>query len=173
MSGKRVSGGAAPRRSSQALELFEKAFRALGKKDFERAQTHFAALLEQHKDQPDLIERARVYLLICERETHPAAPFKPKSLEELLAHGVFLHNAESFADAVKCFRRAAEQAPKNVHAHYCLAASLARTGDVGGAIQALREAITISSEVRAQARHDADFDDIRDEAGFEALIEAV
>jgi tetratricopeptide (TPR) repeat protein len=171
MSGRK--GGAEPRRSGQALELFEKAVRALGKKDFERAQTHFSALLEQHRDQPDLVERARVYLLVCERELRPGGAFKPKSLEELLTHGVFLHNAESYADAVKCFRRAAEQAPKSEHAHYCLAASLARTGDVDGAIRALREAITISSEVRAQARHDADFDGIREEAEFEALIEAV
>jgi len=171
MSGKKASGE--PRRSGQALELFEKAVRALGKKDYERARTHFSALLEQHKDQPDLVERARVYLLVCERALRPPATFKPKSIEELLAYGVFLHNAESFADAVKYFRRAADQAPKSEHAHYCLAASLARTGDVDGAVEALREAITISSEVRAQARHDADFDGIREEAGFEALIEAV
>jgi tetratricopeptide (TPR) repeat protein len=173
MSGKRVPGAIEQRRSGQALELFEKAIRALGKKDYERAHTHFASLLELHKDQPDLAERARVYMLVCERELRPPAAFKPKTVEELLTHGVMLHNAESFAEAAKCFRRAAEQAPKSEHAHYCLAASLARTGDSAGAVLALRDAITVSSASRAQARYDADFDSIRDDPEFDALIEAV
>ena len=160
------------RRSQQALDLFEKAAKALGKHDWDRARDHLDTLIESHPEQRDLIERARAYRAVCERALLEArkAPFKPKGFEDLLNHGVFLHNRGEFEEALKVLRQAAEIHPKNEHVLYCLAATAARAGDSAAALKALRSAIAVSPANRAQARGDSDFDPIREDEEFIELV---
>ena len=157
------------RRYQQAVELFEKAVKAFGKKDFARAQTHLKALLEGHADQPDLAERARSYLAMCERG-QGLKPARPKTFEELLNYGVVLHNRGEFEQAVKYLKQASAKEPKNEHALYCLAAAHSRAGEVDDALKALRGAIQASPSSRNQARHDADFEPLRGEDEYVALV---
>ena len=118
---------------AQALEAFEKAVKALGRKDFERALDLLDALIEAHPQERDLIERARSYRAICERglEKRP----RPKTFEDFLNYGVYLHNRGEYPEALKALQHAAEIHPKNEHVLYCLAAVQARTGDRGAAHQ--------------------------------------
>src|SRR5574341_1918430 len=133
----------AERRSNAALEAFEKALKALGRKDYERARETFADLITTHPDERELLERARAYHAVCERAMAEArrTPFKPKTFEDLLQYGVYLHNRGEFEEALRCLRQAVEMHPKNEHALYCLAATAARAGDTPSALKALRSAI--------------------------------
>ena len=139
------------RRSQQALDIFERAAKALGKHEW---------------------ERARAYRAVCERALVEAkkTPFRPKGFEDLLNHGVFLHNRGEFEEALKVLRQAAEIHPKNEHVLYCLAATSARAGDSAAALKALRSAIAVSPANRAQARGDSDFDPIREDEEFIELV---
>jgi tetratricopeptide (TPR) repeat protein len=173
MSGKKAAASStADRRSSQALELFEKAVRALGKKDYERARDLLDGLIESHPEERDLLERARSYRTFCERTLQEAKRpnFRPKNFEDMLNHGVFLHNRGEFEEALRVLRQAAEIHPRNEHVLYCLAATAARTGDNATALKALRSAIAASPANRAQARSDSDFDPLRDDEEFISLI---
>lgn len=154
------------------MEAFEKAVKALGKKDYEKAHELFDELIAAHPEERDVIERARAYKAVCERALSESrrGAFKPKTFEELLQYGVFLHNRAEFEEALKYLRQAAEIHPKNEHVLYCLAATAARAGDTGSALKALRSAIAASPASRAQARFDPDFDPIRDDEGFVELI---
>jgi tetratricopeptide (TPR) repeat protein len=169
MSGKKAAG-VMDRRSSHALELFEKATKALGKRDYERAREHFAALIAAHPEERDILERARIYKALCDRALEKRPSFRPRGFEDLLTYGVYLHNRGEFEDALKHLQQAAEIHPKNEHVLYCLAAAAARSGDTQAAIKALRSAIAANPETRAQARSDSDFDPIREEEEFAALI---
>lgn len=169
MSAKKPTG-VAERRSSHALELFEKAMKALGKREYERARDHLETLLAAHGDERDIVERARTYKALCDRALERRPAFKPKGFEDLLNYGVYLHNRGEFEDALKHLQQAAEIHPRNEHALYCLAAAAARSGDTAVAIKALRTAIAVSPETRTQARSDSDFDPIRDEDDFVALV---
>lgn len=157
------------RRYQQAVALFEKAVKALGKKDFDRTETHLNGLIESHADQPDLIERARAYLAMCER-ARGEAPARPRTFEELLNYGVVLHNRGEFREAVKHLRQAVSKHPKNEHALYCLAASQSRAGEMEAALKTLRSAIQANPASRTQARHDPDFETLRGEEVFLALV---
>ncbi|HEY7513031.1 MAG TPA: hypothetical protein VIC87_01055, partial [Vicinamibacteria bacterium] len=53
------------RRASHALELYEKAVKALGRKDFDRAADLLDELIEGYPDERDLLERARAFRLLC------------------------------------------------------------------------------------------------------------
>ena len=167
----RKSAGAAPeRRPSEAVEGFEKAMKALGKRDFEKAKTAFEALLTAYPAETEVRERAKAYLALCERQLEKRPAFRPKNVSDLLSQGVFLHNKGEFDEAMRLFRQAADQQPKNGDALYCLAAATARAGQSEAALHALRSAIEVSPAVRAQARSDSDFDGLRQEPAFQSLV---
>ena len=158
------------RRSTQAIELFEKAVRALGKKDFARAGALLDELLQSYPDQSEILERARAYRAVVERGGGKRAAFRPKSFEELLNYGVFLHNKGEFEEALKFLGQAAEIHPRNENVLYCMAAAAARAGETPMALKALRSAIVVNPANRAQARSDSDFDPIREDEEFAALV---
>jgi tetratricopeptide (TPR) repeat protein len=158
---------ASNRRYQQAVDLFERAVKALGRKDLERARDLFDALLEHHPDQQELVERARAYRAMCDRSRRPA---RPKTFEELLNYGVVLHNRGEFALAVRYLQQALEIHPRSESALYCLAAAQARAGDAVAALKTLRSAIHANPASRALARRDDDFAALRAAAEFQALV---
>ena len=155
------------RRYQQALELFEKAVKALGRKDFDRSRGLLDGLIEDFPDQQELVERARAYRAMCDRTRRPA---RPKTFEELVNYGVVLHNRGDFELAVKYLSQALDIHPRSESALYCLAAAQARAGDAQAALKALKSAIHANPASRAQARKDADFEPLRDAAAFQALV---
>jgi tetratricopeptide (TPR) repeat protein len=169
MSKKAARAPVGDRRYRQAVDLFEKAVKAFGHKDFDRAKTHLETLIDGHDDQPDLVERARSYLAMCQR-AGGRKPARPRTFEELLNYGVVLHNRAEFAEAVKFLRQAVAKHPRNEHALYCLAAAQARAGEAHAALKALRSAIHANPASRTQARQDPDFEPLRAEEEFQALV---
>ena len=157
-------------RSNQGLDTFEKAVKALGKRDYERAKELLDELIAAHPEERDILERARAYRTLCARELERKPSYRPKTFEEQLNYGVYLHNRGEFEEALKYLHQAAEQHPKNEHALYCIAAASARAGDTPGALKALRSAISANGANRAQARSDSDFDPIREDEEFVALV---
>ncbi len=155
------------RRYQQALDLYERAIKALGRKDLDRARGLLDDLLEGHSDQQELVERARAYRAMCDRSRRPA---RPKTFEELLNYGVVLHNRGDFSQAIRHFQLALEIHPRHENALYCLAAAQARHGDAPAALKALRSAIHASPQSRALARRDDDFEPLRAAAEFQALV---
>jgi tetratricopeptide (TPR) repeat protein len=163
---------ASEKRSAQAVDLYEKAMKSLGKHDYEKAKEQLETFLESHAEERDIAERARLFLAMCVRSLEKRPAYKPKTVDELLNHGVILHNRGEYAEALKFYAQAAEQQPKNEHVLYCIAASEAQRGDVAAALKSLRAAIVASPESRAQAQADADFDSIRDNEEFGEILDA-
>lgn len=155
------------RRYQQALDAFERAAKALGRKDFDRCRELLDGLIEDFPDQRELVERARAYKAVCDRSRRPP---RPKTFEELLNYGVVLHNRGDFAHAVKYLQQALDIHPRNESALYCLAAAQARAGDTPAALKALKSAIHANPASRTQARRDADFEPLREAAAFQALV---
>ena len=168
MNSKKATG--VDRRFAQGVEVFEKAVKALGKKEYERARDHFDTLISSYPDVRDLVERARAYRAHCERSLEKRPSYRPKTFEDIVNYGVYLHNRGEFQEALRFLHQAAEIHPKNEHVLYCLAAAAARSGDTATALRALRSAILASPASRAQARSDADFDAIREDDEFVALV---
>jgi len=158
------------REHSHALALFERAAKALGKKDFERARAALDELLGSDGLPRELLERARAYRAMCDRGRRAG---RPRTFEELLNYGVVLHNRGDFAQAVKYLTQAKELDSRSDSALYCLAAAQARAGSTAKALEALRSAIARNPASRAQARHDEDFAALRGAQEFQALVAPV
>jgi tetratricopeptide (TPR) repeat protein len=162
MTTKKPAPAGSDRRFAQAVDAFGKAFKALGKRDFEKAQALFDELLASHPDERDVLDRARSYRQLCVAALARKPAARPKGHDELLLQGVVKHNAGEYDDALKLLRQALEERPQSDDALYCIAASSALAGDPSGALEALTKAIELSPGCRAQARADADFDAMRD-----------
>ncbi|MGE0452924.1 MAG: tetratricopeptide repeat protein [Vicinamibacteria bacterium] len=171
MNAKKGGATAEVRRSAQAIEVYEKALKALGKKDHQKARELFESLVASYPEARDVVERALLYKAVCDRALDKRPAFRPKTVEEMLSYGVFLHNQGEFEGALKLFQQVLEQQPKNEHALYCAAASAARLGDETATHKSLRAAIQLSQANRAQARHDSDFEAFQDSDSFLALLD--
>src|SRR4051812_33420425 len=65
----------------EAVGLYERGLQALQRRDFAAAATALRSVIQQYPDERELLERARLYLKVCERELEPKEP-APRSADE-------------------------------------------------------------------------------------------
>lgn len=159
------------RPAADAVTLFQAGMQALQRHDYTAAGGHFERLLESYPSEGALRERSMVYLVLCQREL-ARRPTEPRTVEErLTAATAALNNGDD--DAAEGFvRTVLRDAPQHDLALYLLAAVEARRGADDEALLLLTRAMSINPEIRAQARHDADFEAIRDLEAFRRLIDS-
>jgi tetratricopeptide (TPR) repeat protein len=163
-----LSGFAPP---AEAVALFERGMAALQSHDYRSAAGHFQAVVGHFPAERALVERSRVYLALCQREIE-RRPAAPRTVEErLTAATAALNNGED-ANAETLVRRVLDDSPQHELALYLLAAIEARRGARESALTLLTRAFDVSPEIRAQARHDLDFETLRDLEAFRQLLEA-
>jgi predicted Zn-dependent protease len=153
-----------------AVSVFERAMAALQRHEYRKALTEFEALQRHFPLESALLDRARGYAALCQRELSRSSAVAPRTIEErLTAATAALNNGED-QRAEQLIGHVLRDAPRHELAHYLLAVVHARRGAVPAALDALRHAIAASPEVRAQARHDADFESLRGNHAFEQMM---
>lgn len=155
----------------EAVAIYERGVQALQRHDFAVAATHFRNVIDRYPEERELLERANLYLRVCERETQRQAAAPPASGDHVYAATVAL-NAGDHAGAVGHLQRALSADADNDHAHYIMAAALSQRGRREEALQHLQRSIALNPQNRAQARQDPDLDNIRSHEGFRAVIDA-
>ena len=168
----RVPESAAPAGPSrEALSGFEAALKALQQHDYAAAAGQFRALLAGFPQERPLLDRVRVYLDLCERELR-SAPASPSTAEERLTLATAALNNGDNRAAERLAQEVLDVTPDHDLALYLVAAVRARQGDATAALQHLRRALEVSPDVQAQARHDADFDLLKENEEFRDLLES-
>jgi tetratricopeptide (TPR) repeat protein len=164
---------APPRRPAfyEALALYETGVRALQRHDFEAAAVSLRNVIQRYPGERELVERARLYLQVCERETarRPSGPQTPA--ESVYAATVAL-NAGDVEGALGHLARALEKAPDSDHAHYIMAVALVDKGDTALALVHLRQAITLNPDNRSVALQDSDLSALHNLEVFRQALEA-
>jgi hypothetical protein len=112
-----------------------------------------------------------VYLALCEREL-ARRPVALQTTEERLTAATAALNNDDDRGAERLVRAVLDEAPRHELALYLLAAIEARRGARESALVLLTRAFDVSPEIRAQARHDLDFETLRDLDAFRQLLEA-
>lgn len=155
----------------EAVALFEQGMAALQSHDYRSAEGYFQGVVGRFPAERALAERSRVYLALCRRELERRPP-APRTVEErLTAATAALNNGED-ASAETLVRGVLDDSPQHELALYLLAAIEARRGARESAVTLLTRAFDVSPEIRAQARHDLDFETLRDLEAFRQLLEA-
>lgn len=154
----------------EAIALYERGVQALQRHNYPAAAEHFRTVLDRHPDERELVERARLYLRVCERETsrQPSTPTTPE--ERVYAATVSLNSGDHDA-ALDHLNRALHDNPESDHAHYIMAVALSMRGRAETALDHLRQAIALNPDNRSLARQDPDLDTLRGHESFQAILE--
>jgi tetratricopeptide (TPR) repeat protein len=134
---------------------------------FEKARAALEKLLPDAP--PEIAERARVYLAVCQRNSR-SEELAFKTPEERYDYAISLLNAGSFEDARDQFEAILRDSPRADFAHYGMALLNSMTGQAEEALDHLGRAIEINPAARIQARSDPDFVDMADDPRFTELL---
>ena len=154
----------------EAVAIYERGVQALQRHDFQGAAGFFRTVLERYPDERELLERARLYLRVCERETARQPPAPKTSAERVYAATVAL-NSGDHSGALDHLQRALGEDPDSDHAHYIMAVALGMRNRSDEALEHLRQAIALNPENRSLARQDPDLDILRDHNRFRDALD--
>jgi tetratricopeptide (TPR) repeat protein len=154
----------------EAVAMYERGLQALQRRDFAAAASSLRTVIERYPDERELLERARLYLKVCERELEPKEP-TPKTADEWVYAATVAQNSGDETTALRHLQRALSEDARHDHAHYLMAAAMAQRGDPATALEHLRRAVALNPENRSRARQDSDFDVLRDDPGFRTALE--
>src|SRR3954468_20779942 len=149
----------------EAVTIYERGVQALQKHDFGAAAGFFRTVLERYPEERELLERARLYLRVCERETSRQPPTAKTPAELVYAATVAL-NSGDHSGALDHLQRALGEDPQSDHAHYIMAVALGMRSRADEAIEHLQQAIALNPENRSLAKQDPDLDILRDHSRF-------
>ena len=155
---------------AEAFAVFQAGMEALQAHRYADAARQFEALLQGFPAEGPLLDRTRVYLDLCRRELGRRSA-NLRTVEDRLTAATMALNQDDDDQAEALARSALEESPEQDLALYLLAAVNARRGHHEEALTFLSRAFAVRPDARAQARHDSDFDDLRDSDAFQALLE--
>ena len=111
----------------EAVAIYERGVQALQRHDYEGAAGFFRTILDRYPDERELLERARLYLRVCERET-ARQPTGPKTPAERVYAATVALNSGDHTGALDHLQRALGEDPESDHAHYIMAVALGMRG---------------------------------------------
>jgi tetratricopeptide (TPR) repeat protein len=157
------------RDEAAALHAFEQAHKEFARGHFTEASRMFRQLIERYPKASEVIARSRTYLSVAETRMHSERGL-PRDADSLYDRGVVELNRGEYIAAQEMFERALKREPASAHVHYGLAATRARLGSVGSALESLERALDLQPNLRSRAQHDQDLAALRNEPDFERLI---
>ena len=150
--------------------MYERGLQALQRRDFAASAEALRNVIQRYPDERELLERARLYLKVCERELEPKEP-APKTPDEWVYAATVALNAGDESAAVRNLQRALTEDARHDHAHYMMAVVSTRRSDAQAALDHLRRAVSLNPENRSLARQDPELEALRDDPTFKALAE--
>jgi tetratricopeptide (TPR) repeat protein len=156
------------RHTENAKKDFDRGMAALQKRKFEEAERNFLDLIQKYAGEKELVDRARVYLSICERQKKSARPALVEP-EDFYYAAVLEKNRGNVSEAIEHLKRAARKNGGG-RVDFLLACCYAQNGEIGTALEHLRRAIEEDQRNRILARHDRDFDPLRETPEFQELL---
>lgn len=162
-----------PARSTyaEAVLTYERAMQALQAKRYRDAAQLLKTVIATYPEEKELLERASLYLRVCERHLTPpdATPSTP---EERVYAATLAINAGDFDRAVSLLSSAVAQDANNDHAEYMLGVALAIRGNNEAAITHLERAVALNPETRNLIAKEADLEALRRTDAIVALLAA-
>jgi tetratricopeptide (TPR) repeat protein len=155
------------RLAENARKEFDRGVAAIQKKRIEEAERHFTELIQKYPDEKELADRARVYLAVCDRQKKANAVLTEP--EDFYYAALLAKNRGQVMEAIDHLKRAVRKNGGG-KVDFLLACCYAQNGERETAIEHLKRAIEEDQSNRILARHDSDFDPVRDTPEFQELL---
>jgi len=158
-----LSDQGAAERADETLEIYTRGLKRLHESDWEEASALFQKIVDE-SDNRQIADRARQNLAVCQARTAEEAADGDPYLR-----AVFEKNRGNLDAALEICSREGKEAQDERYA-YLLASLKALLGEKEAALSHLATAIRLEPKNRIHAYHDPDFDTVREEEGFTALV---
>jgi tetratricopeptide (TPR) repeat protein len=162
-----AKSGSAASENSRLVQEYQNALQLMQQGKFEKARVIFEKLSREAP--PEIIERSRVYLTVCARNSADSS-LSFKTPEEQYDYAVSLLNTGNFEEARDQFEAILNASPQADFAHYGMALLSSMTGQAEEALEHLSRAIELNPANRIQARSDPVFVDMADDPRFTELL---
>jgi tetratricopeptide (TPR) repeat protein len=146
---------------------YQSAVQLMQEGKFDKARALFEKLA--HDGAPELLERSRTYMVVCERNGQKKG-LAFSNAEERYDYAVSLLNTGNYEDARDQFESLLKSNTLADCAHYGLAILNSITGQAEECLDHLHKAIELNPRNRIQARSDTDFNDMADDPRFTELL---
>lgn len=144
---------------------------ALQAKRYRDAANLLKTVIVTYPEEKELLERAQLYLRVCQRHLAPpdATPSTP---EERVYAATLAINSGDLERAVTLLSSALTQDPANDRAEYMLGVALAIRGNQEAAIPHLERAVALNPDTRNLIAKEADLEPLRHTEAIAALLSA-
>jgi len=152
----------------KALAAFEQAMKVFHKGNYKKASELLVAFLEKHDSENEFVDRARMYLKICDRDVKKEA--QPlKSFDDYYQNGVFEANHGEYEEAKKMLIKAQSLEPKEGKVSYLLASVYCRLDQPEKSLEHLESAIALDSYFAILAQNEEDFIFLKEDEKFKLV----
>jgi tetratricopeptide (TPR) repeat protein len=156
------------RHAENARKDYDRGVAAIQKKKLDEAERHFIDLIQKYPEEKELVDRSRVYLTVCERQRRDPRPALTEP-EDFYYAAVLEKNRGNVAEAIEHLKSAAKKNGGG-KVDFLLACCYAQKGEIEIALEHLQKAIAEDQRHRILARHDRDFDPVREAPEFQKLL---
>lgn len=156
------------RHTENARKDYDRGVASLQKKKLDEAERHFVDLIQKYPEEKELVDRARVYLTVCQRQRRDPRPALSEP-EDFYYAAVLEKNRGNVSEAIAHLNQAARKNGGG-KVDFLLACCYAQQGDLETALAHLQKAIQEDQRHRVLARHDRDFDSVRETPEFQKLL---
>jgi tetratricopeptide (TPR) repeat protein len=155
----------------QAVDIYERGLEALQRHEYGRAAELLQGVLARFPEEKELLERVRLYLNVCERQTLPRDA-TPRTAEERVYAATLAINAGAYETGLAQLEALAQESPRDDHVHYMLTVVHTLRRDLIAALACLQRAVELNPENRLLASQDADLEALRQHPRFRSVVGA-
>jgi tetratricopeptide (TPR) repeat protein len=154
----------------KSISAYEQAMKAFHKGDFEKAEELLSAFLEKDPDEKEVVDRARIYLSICLNKKEKKTVIL-KTFEDYYQNGVYKANQGKFEEAINLLEKAQKIEPKQGKIPYLMSLVSVQQDNIDETVTHLERAVKLDDYFKILAQNEIDFDNIKGDERFKAIVE--
>jgi len=152
----------------KSLSAYAQAMRIFRRGDYDKALEQLNAFLEKHTAEKELLDRAKIYLSICQGRKNKEV-ISLKTFDDYYQFAVYKINQGDLKQALKLLEKAKEKAPKEGKVFYLAAIAYCLMENTDLCLQNLKEAIHRDKFFSVLARNEEDFEPLWEDKKFKLI----
>ena len=152
----------------KSLSAYSQAMKAFRKGDYQRAAELLKEFLKKHVSEKEFVDRAQVYLSICEERPKDTG-VELKSSDDYYQFGIYKLNQGEYEESLKLLKKAAEMEPKEGKFVYSMADCYCLMGNDQKCLENLKKAIQMDKYFKILAQNERDFEPLWEDKRFKLI----
>lgn len=152
----------------KTLAAYGQAMKVFRKGDYAKAKELFQAFLEKHNTELELVDRAQMYLSMCEnRESKETIPLK--TFEDYYEYAAYKLNQQHHGEAIKLLEKAKTQKPKEGKVSYLMALTYCQMENSEKCLENLKDAVHKDKLFGILAQNESGFGPLWEDKKFKII----